>query len=241
MLPYGVWVGQHNTMLWQWANTGVRVYILDLDGTLIPSNEIDDQCFWQAVFECFDQETALPDIHEFKHVTDSGILREWCFRELDRMPGKDEVDRVRRLFLGFLEQASKKSQDCFEPLPGVEDWLEAVGTDHRIHAAIATGGWGHSARFKLKQSELDRFGLSLTSSDDATTRAEIMNIAAKRITEPMDQVQPAITYVGDGLWDLKASDTLRWEFIGIASGHQARMLKNAGATCVLRNFTKRKC
>jgi len=55
-------------MLWQWANDRIHVFILDLDGTLLPSAEIDDQCFWSAVFECFGARQSLPDLQGFKHV-----------------------------------------------------------------------------------------------------------------------------------------------------------------------------
>ena len=68
-------------MLWEWVNSGTQVFILDLDGTLMPSAEIDNLCFWEAVFECYGQRDGLPDLHHFKHVTDTGILEEWCAHE----------------------------------------------------------------------------------------------------------------------------------------------------------------
>ena len=73
-------------MLWKWVNSSTQVFILDLDGTLMPTAEIDDECLWQAVFGYFEMRDRPPDLHDFKHVTDSGILDEWCVRELGRPP-----------------------------------------------------------------------------------------------------------------------------------------------------------
>jgi phosphoglycolate phosphatase-like HAD superfamily hydrolase len=46
----------------------------------------------------------------------------------------------------------------------------------------------------------------------------------------------AVTYVGDGVWDIKAARNLGWGFIGIASGDGAEQLRRAGAAMVLPNF-----
>ncbi len=225
-------------MLWEWVNSGTQVFILDLDGTLMPSAEIDNECFWQAVFGCFGQRDQLPDLHDFKHVSDSGILDEWCMRELGRPPRAEEIRQIKQHFAQLLEAAFITQPGHFSPLPGVNDWLEAVGGCEYVLAGIATGGWEHSARLKLKLSGLDRFGLPLASSDDAVARTDIMRIAARRTLAHRTGHKAHFTYVGDGLWDLQASRQLDWKFIGIASGARARQLRLAGADQVLQDFSK---
>lgn len=224
-------------MLWEWRSSGTQVFILDLDGTLIPSAEIDNLCFWQAVFECFGKRANLPDLHNFIHVTDSGILEEWCVRELGRPPRADEATQVKTRFAQLLESAFASQPAHFNPVPGVIDWLEAVSDNTRVLAGIATGGWQHSARLKLKLSGLDRFALPLASSDDAAIRTEIMQIAARR-TLDHETENTIFTYVGDAAWDLLASRELGWRFIGIARGGQAEQLRLAGAVQIRENFCK---
>ena len=223
-------------MLWEWVKSGTQVFILDLDGTLIPSAEIDNECFWQAVFACFGEAGQLPDLHGFKHVTDSGILDEWCVRELGRPPLVKETNRIKHVFVQLLESAFALHPEHFSPLPGVRDWLEAVTGLDNVYAGIATGGWQHSARLKLKLSGLDRFGLPLASSDDALARTEIMQIAAQKTFADQTDNPAVFTYVGDGVWDLQASRELDWNFIGIAAGTRAAQLKQAGADQVSQNF-----
>lgn len=225
-------------MLWEWENSANRVYILDLDGTLMPSAEIDNVCFWQAVCGVFDKPNHPPDLHGFEHVTDSGILHEWCVREIGRPPRGDEAAHVKRLFEQRLESAFHLQPSHFSPLPGVMEWLSAIRASGHACAGIATGGWAHSARLKLKLSGLDRFGLPLASSDDAVKRADIMRIAASRTLGRAAAVNAIFTYVGDGVWDLQASRELDWAFIGIASGARALQLAGAGAAEVRENFCK---
>jgi phosphoglycolate phosphatase-like HAD superfamily hydrolase len=228
-------------MLWKWANTGKQVYILDLDGTLMPSARIDNECFWQAVFSCFGERASLPDLGEFRHVTDSGILDEWCARELGRSASEEETRLTRLRFLQLLNSASVRQPLHFSPLPGVVSWLEAVRKNRNVYAGIATGGWGHSARLKLELSGLDRFELPLASSDDAISRTKIMQIAARRTVAHKPEFNTVFTYVGDRTWDLQASQKLGWEFIGIASGTRAEELKQAGAVNIQSNFCKSQC
>lgn len=225
-------------MLWKWGNTHTQVFVLDLDGTLMPSAAIDNACYWEAVFACFGKRNALPDLHGFKHVTDTGILSEWCARELGRPPHPQETTQIKQHFLQLLQAAWEQQPRHFSPLPGVETWLQAVEKNHRVHAGIATGGWGHSARLKLKLSGLDRFKLPLASSDDAVARTAIMQIAAQKTTGQPPANDAVYTYVGDGAWDFEASHTLGWEFIGIAQGENAARLKQAGATHVSADFSQ---
>jgi phosphoglycolate phosphatase-like HAD superfamily hydrolase len=46
----------------------------------------------------------------------------------------------------------------------------------------------------------------------------------------------SVTYIGDGLWDCTAAAGLGWRFIGIATGEQEKLLKERGATNVLRSY-----
>jgi phosphoglycolate phosphatase-like HAD superfamily hydrolase len=225
-------------MLWEWDDSRKQVFILDLDGTLMPCAKIDNECFWDAVFDCFGNSTTLPVLHEFTNVTDIGILNEWCVRELGRLPHKKEKRQIKQRFFQRLESASIRQPQGFQPFPGVISWLEKLAESRNVYSGIATGGWQHTARLKLKLAGLDRFDLPLASSDDAIKRTDIMHIAARRVFDDQPHNEAVFTYVGDGVWDLQASRELDWEFIGIASGAQARKLRLAGAVDILANFVK---
>ncbi len=205
--------------------------LLDLDGTLMPSHDVDNACYWAAVGDVFATDGAVLALDGFRHVTDGGILDEWCRAVIDRPPTAPETEAVRARFLTRIEAAAGESPEAFVPLPGLLDWLAQRPAGS---LAVATGGWGHTARFKLAAAGLDRFDLPVASADDALRRVDIMRAAQARLAPPYRAGAPV--YFGDGAWDLAATRELGWDFIGIASGERADALRQAGAENVAPDF-----
>lgn len=218
-------------------------WILDIDGTLMPSQQVDNRCYWQAVFEHFGEEPRTLDLHDFEHVTDGGILREWMQRQHGREATAAEMAAIRQRFLELVMQAHASASHAFDASPGLVEWLEQRLAEQGRCVAIATGGWGHTARFKLEAAGLDRFRLPLASSDDGDSRQAIMQQALRQLpaaaggTATLPGSQP-VCYIGDGVWDLRAALGLGWDFIGIAADEQARRLRQAGAEQVYCNFAE---
>lgn len=214
-----------------------RIHILDIDGTLMPSHEVDNRCYWQAVHEVFGTRPETIDLHQFRNVTDNGILAEWCETTLGRAPRGAELIAVRNRFLKLLQTAAGQQPAAFLPFAGVNEWLhrQPSGT-----VALATGGWEHTARFKLQRAGLDRFALPLASSDQGKSRPAIMRHALEQLSRPdtPDSAAEALNviYIGDGPWDFAAAMTLGWDFIGIARGQRAAALQQAGAHRVFADF-----
>ncbi len=78
---------------------------------------------------------------------------------------------------------------------------------------IATGGWGHTARMKLRAAGLSDLNVPMSSGDDAHSRKKVMQICASRMKSSISD----FVYVGDGEWDLRAALKLGWQFIGVGS------------------------
>ena len=203
-------------------------YIFDIDGTLVPTQHVDNDCYRQAVHQVFGTAAETLDLHGFEHVSDSGIFAEWCARTLQRPATAAEQEAVRNSFLQLLKAAYAVEPASFQPLPGAADFLHGQPPGR---LALATGGWRHTARFKLHCAGLDRFKLPLSCSDDAMARTDIMRQAEQRL-----ESGPTPIYFGDGLWDLAAARSLGWGFVGIAHGPQADALRAAGARLVATDF-----
>lgn len=208
-----------------------RTYILDLDGTLMPSHAVDNTCYWAAVFAEFDHRGEPEDLAAFDNVTDDGLLAEWCRTRLGRSPEHQERERIQADFLARLEAAARDDGAPFSPTPGVRRWLAARPPDT---VAIATGGWALTARWKLRQAGLDRFDLPLAASDHGADRPTIMRAAQAQLPDGGADETPC--YVGDGPWDLAAARSLGWDFLGVARGARARRLRAAGALRVIGDF-----
>lgn len=210
---------------------GTHAWILDLDGTLMPSSEVDNRCYWQAVADVFGAPARAPSLDGFRHVTDAGILDEWCRDHIGRPPCPMELETTRERFLERTREAAKRHPGSFTPFPGLLSWLRRR-RDAGHAVAIATGGWAHTARFKLDVAGLGRLGLPLSSADDAMTRTDIMRLALERLDGPR-----RATYIGDAPWDARAASQLGWAFIGRATGHDAQALRTAGAARVVADFS----
>lgn len=213
----------------------MRIYIMDLDGTLMPSAEVDNHCYWRAVQDVYGRPEGSPSPGAFRHITDRGILEEWLRGEFGRDPAPDELAQVRQRFLERLGAAADEQPEAFTPMPGLHEWLDALAAGGG-RAGVATGGWGHSARFKLRRAGLERHALPLASADDDIARTGIMRIALERVLPDGHGAQGAPTYIGDGPWDAHCSAELGWSFIGIASGARAERLRRAGARHVCPDF-----
>jgi phosphoglycolate phosphatase-like HAD superfamily hydrolase len=157
-----------------------------------------------------------------------------------RSPTTKELEQIRGRFLELIQQAQKQKPSAFSPLPGLESWLQGLLESEQNLIAVATGGWGHTARFKLQAAGLEKFGLPLSSCDGAVSRVDIMQDAFKQLSNQLqneyDFEAIQTIYVGDGLWDYRASQDLGWAFIGIAEGSRAEILHKAGAQHVFCNF-----
>lgn len=220
----------------QLRNPPSRIYILDLDGTLMPTHELDNVCYWKAVHEVFGTLPGTVPLTSFTHVTDTGILHEWCTHQVGRAPTAEETAAVRALFMAHIEVSAESEPHHFTPTHGVNTWLRHVRHEGAA-VAVATGGWGHTARFKLQCSGLHRWRLPLASADDAPTRTDIMRVALDLLLEGAGAASITPTYVGDGPWDAGAARELGWGFIGIASGQRAKVLRDCGARQVHVDFS----
>ena len=227
----------------------MNILILDLDGTLMPSNAMDNRCYWQAVHDVLEYEGGghegrIPDPAEFDHVTDAGILHQWCVSMLGRPPLASETEAIKQRFLQLLEEAAVNEPESFVPLNGLRAWLNQCASDTQTLLAIATGGWRLCAEFKLATAGLAHYQLPLASSDETMQRTDIMSTALDLVCESHPDTNPTasdlgskVTYFGDGLWDYRACQSLGWGFVGIADQENAESLRSIGAKCIVHDFT----
>ena len=72
------------------------------------------------------------------------------------------------------------------------------------------------------------------SADDALDRVDILRTAIQRAKEHYGQdAFEKTVYIGDGVWDVRAAKELGIGFVGLATGKQAGLLVEEGASFVL--------
>ena len=182
--------------------------VFDLDGTLVASDEFDGALYVETLREVLGDVEVDESWRSYRHVTDAGVLAEIMERA-----GVPDVDRLkvqaRDLFGSKVERHLAQGGRC-ECVAGAKAAIEellAAG----CAVGVATGGWGHTARMKLARAGIPFDSLVLTSSDDGSERVEIMGACLRRLGGAPDRA----VYVGDGPWDLEASQAAGWRFVGV--------------------------
>ena len=102
--------------------------------------------------------------------------------------------------------------------------------------AIATGGWRTTARLKLKVAGVPDSEIPAAHADDAYPREEIIKRAFDRAAAVSEEAFERVVYVGDGRWDVIATDRMGIGFVGLAGGDRADVLRAAGAADVRPDY-----
>ena len=216
----------------------MHLIVFDVDGTLTDTTAVGVEGFWHAARGVL----HLPPNHprwldEVEHYTDLGIASQHCKIAFGRDLMASEIDLLKRRLVGSLEAALLANAECIRAMPGAADVLAAIGSRSDVCAAIATGCFLASAEFILRKVGLFDGSILMVGCDDAPSREAIMLSAARKAGAKHGCQFSAVTYVGDGVWDIKAARNLGWGFIGIAAGDGAEQLRKAGAALVLPNFS----
>jgi phosphoglycolate phosphatase-like HAD superfamily hydrolase len=215
-----------------------RLVIFDIDGTLTQTNRVDDRCFVQAFADELGLTAINSDWSRYPTVCDSGITRYLFQEHFQRAPRFDETLRLQRRFVALLEEAYQQEPGSFAAVPGAGPMLQALKQDPQYRIAIATGGWQLSALLKLEKAQLDIAGFPAAFADHGITREVILAAAMMMARAKYQQPQfTQVTYIGDGVWDVRSARQLGIGFVGVAQGDKETALRAAGATAIIQDFT----
>ena len=217
----------------------MHLVMFDIDGTLTQSCGVDSRCFVEALCEVLGIERVDTDWSNHRHTTDSGIAQEIITKQLGRPARAEELAVVKTSFVQRLRFALDNDPAECQANAGAQDILKWINHQRSICFAVATGGWSESARMKLANAGLKVAENIFASSDDAVSREGIMRIAEARARSAYGVgTFDSITYVGDAVWDLRAAETCKYSFIGVADGNGARQLREAGAESLVTSFAE---
>lgn len=180
--------------------------IFDIDGTLLHSADADELLYKQAVERVLGPVRFRDGLLDYSHVSDSGILLQILY---DNGLASDAtlIAAIKDQFLAATKEYVTRFGP-FQEVAGAMRLIARLQQSERHAVAIATGGWRHTAKFKLASAGFELNGVPLRTSDDALDRVEIMLLALRSIGDGPDSV----TYYGDGPWDELACQKLGWAF-----------------------------
>ena len=184
--------------------------IFDIDGTLVESLGFDDACYVSAIREVLGEVYIHDDWSKYKNVTDTGSLRQ--IMEENKIQEKEQIKEVRTKF-GELIRCHLQSVGKCRPKEGAIHLINKLIAAEDYKVGFATGGWEHTAKMKLRHVGFNLKDTVLTSSDDGDERVVIM----QKCLFALGNCFQRIVYIGDAEWDMQATKTLGWHFIGVGA------------------------
>lgn len=176
--------------------------MLDIDGTLLQSYEMDEQCFVDAVRETTGLEIST-DWGSYPFVTDRGILKTFIEQQDLKYSLAELESIVKPIFIRNVQQSVKTSPA--QEVSGAKKFVSYLLDSDEYVVSIATGGWGETAKIKLNSAGFETEKLAIMSSNDHYSRIKIMELAKSSINQ-IDNYP--VTYFGDAEWDLEACKEL---------------------------------
>ncbi|MBA3633593.1 MAG: HAD family hydrolase [Acidobacteria bacterium] len=216
----------------------MKLAIFDIDGTLTETNEVDDKCFVRA-FAASHQITDIEtDWTKYTHVTDSGLVSEIFNQRLGRSPNEEDFLAFKNRFIENLNEYTSKDETLFAEVSNAKAMLEKLKLEKDWTIALATGCFYDSAKLKLEKAKIDVKDFPIGTADDAISREKILQTAIEKSLEKYGLKKfEKIVSIGDGIWDVRTAKNLSLDFIGIASGKRAEVLREEGANYIIKDFT----
>lgn len=146
---------------------------------------------------------------QYERVTDTGILADICLDNALAFEGTLS-DSIRDVFISRL-RARMDQHGPYREIPGALEFVRSIRQRPDVQIAYATGGWRASAELKLRSAGFPLLDVPLASANDHQDRQHIMLHALGQLRGPF----ASITYFGDGIWDMRATAALGWQFVPV--------------------------
>ncbi len=213
-----------------------NLVLFDIDGTLTESNQLDSICYVEVVKRVLGIDHVDDDWSHYHHVTDSGVLAEIYQKHFSEDISEAVVSEFKEQFLRTIRNKLRSTSAGMRPVPGAPEALGILRKSDEWLIALAGGCWRESAEMKLQHARMKLNDIPIFSADDAIARTEIISKAIDTMltTAGLDRFG-RIVYVGDGIWDLKASRELDIAFLGIGAAREK--LLAAGASHAISDYS----
>lgn len=214
----------------------MTLIVFDIDGTLTATSDCDMKCYASAFEKVFGFPLPSLDWHDYKHVTDSGVMGEVLEGKRGSFVTQEELETFEQVFMEDLEREYNSHPETFGEIPGAGEVLQAIAECDDMAAALATGGMRATALFKLSKAGMDGTKLPAGFANDSFYREGIAKRAIE-LAEAEGIDCDDIVYVGDGIWDARTSANLGMRFIGISMESSSERLLSAGAQVILEDYS----
>ncbi|MCZ6672053.1 MAG: haloacid dehalogenase-like hydrolase [Verrucomicrobia bacterium] len=192
----------------------MTLILLDIDGTLVDSLDLENKYFPQSVCEGLGLAKIKTNWDSFTNPTDSGIVREIMREELGKLCHPEDVERCRSKFIELLTGHIERDPRAFKPIPGALEFIDYLQNHEHYQFAVATAGWRFTAELKLAVAGFDYDDWILYSCCDYEYKKEAMKAAHMEARQKYGSDFDRVLCIGDSRSDLRFSNELGFEFLG---------------------------
>jgi len=200
-------------------NGPLRGVLFDLDGTLVDTTYVHTVTWWQALQE-HGHVAPMARLHRAVGMGSENLLAQVLGADHDTGPDAEISDAQGRHFAAW--------HQVIRPLPGARELLRRCRrAGHTV--VLATSAKNDDLRALRRALDADDAIDVATSSEDAgesKPSPDILSVALEKAALRAGDV----VFVGDAVWDVKASSALQIPCIGLeCGGTSAAELRDAGA------------
>ena len=212
----------------------MNLVMFDIDGTLVEWNPVFDDLYVEAVKEYLNIPEVDTNWKRYRNSTDSDITAQIIEENLERPATTEDIKIIRNSYVKKVQSLTLDNPDYFHEIAGAGEILTELINLPDINLAIATGNWEETSLIKLKMNNLFFPELTIATASDALSRDGIMKKAEERVKQKFQNTSiNSIVYIGDAVWDIRASVKNDYHFIGIATGEKVAQFRNEGAKWII--------
>ncbi|WP_299674635.1 HAD family hydrolase [uncultured Dokdonia sp.] len=204
------------------------LYIFDIDGTLTDSIPTYLKVITK-VLTGIGLKDIDTDYDNYLHHTDRYALE----YNYERNFGKKAPDSLRYELDTLLETELRKHDPVIE-IPGARELLLQF-QDQKIPFAYGTGAFPKATVVKMNDANIPFIPEVLATSITSVSRVGFVNEAIQKSKTYYQRDFTKIVAVGDGLWDLKAAQALKIDFLGVGLKNK-EVIQQHGCTAWVENF-----
>ena len=209
-------------------NASNTLYIFDIGGTLTDSIPTYLKVITKVLGD-IGLHTIDTDYDNYLHHTDRYALE----YNYERNFGKKAPDSLRYELDTLLETELRKYDPVIE-IPGARELL--LNLQHKeIPFAYGTGAFPKATAIKMNDANIPFIPEVLATSITSVSRVGFVKEAIQKSKEYYQRDFNKIVAVGDGLWDLKAAQELKIDFLGVGLKNKEVMLQH-GCTDWVEDF-----
>lgn len=196
-----------------------RLFLFDIDGTLIDSNGAGGAAILDAAEEHFGiQRDQLPPL-QLAGSTDPAIAMD-VFGHMNLVHTPEEILAFLDRYLSHLQRRLQAEDFSGYTLPGVAELLQALRGESEAHLGLLTGNVRRGAVIKLSRHGLYEHFIEGGFGSDHHDRNELGPVALKRMQEATGATYHIddVIVIGDTPKDIRCAEAFGAKCLAVATG-----------------------